>query len=143
MATNELTEMQERFCEIYAEHGNATQSAISAGYSDKHASVQGSKLMKMAKIQKRIAKYRNDLGFEVKADKDAVVEALLDMINDESTEPQHKLTAIDKLGRIQGWFKDNQTIEINHNTVDKMSDEELEKRLAELTGNVVQMRRNA
>lgn len=139
MAKNQLTEMQEKFCQAYVELGNARQSAISAGYAEGSSSVQGSKLMNMAKIKKRIAEIRQEQGIEVVAEKDEVVERLLKMINDDNTEPQHVLTAIDKLSRIQGWFKNDSTIEVNHNNVDKLSDDELDKRLAELTGQVVDL----
>ena len=132
MAIEELNEKQKKFCELYVECENGTQSAKGAGYADTSAHVQASKMLKMPKIKKEIARLRQLQGIDVKADKEQVVEALLRMIADPKTEPQHMLTAIDKLARIEGWFKNDTTIEVNHNTADKLSDEELTKRLAEL-----------
>lgn len=49
-----LNEMQERFCQEFISDWNGTQAAIRAGYSEKTASVQGSQLLTLLKIKKRI-----------------------------------------------------------------------------------------
>ena len=139
MAKNVLNEQQEKFCQFYMETQNATKSAILAGYSESSASVQGSRLMNNAKIKKRLAELRAEEGLEYTAEKDMAVEVLIKMIENPKTEPQHRLTAIDKLARIQGWFKETSTIEVNHNNIDKLSDDELEKRMKELTGDVINL----
>jgi phage terminase small subunit len=43
--TGQLKERQEKFCQSYLINKNATQSAISAGYSDKSAHNQGYRLL--------------------------------------------------------------------------------------------------
>lgn len=49
-----LTERARRFAEAYARSGNATQSAIKAGYSKKRAHVTGSELVADRRIQELI-----------------------------------------------------------------------------------------
>lgn len=137
MAKQELNDMQRTFCELYVESGNGKQSAIGAGYSERSASSQASNMLNTPKIKKYIAKIRQEQGIDYVAEKEMVVEELIKMIQDPTTKPEHRLTAIDKLSRIQGWMKDNQTIEVNHNNMDKLSDEELERRMLELASNVV------
>ena len=133
MAKHELTEMQVRFCELYVECGNGRESAIGAGYSENSSSVQASKMLQMPKIKKYIAKLRREQGIDTTPDKELVQEQLLRLIMDEDAEPQHMLSAVDKLARLQGWFKDSTTLDINHNGgVDKLTDEELAKQMKQL-----------
>ena len=49
-----LNDMQERFCNEFIQDWNGTQAAIRAGYSEKTASAQGSQLLNLLKIKKRI-----------------------------------------------------------------------------------------
>lgn len=52
-----LTIKQERFCQLYAQTGNATRSYIDAGYSaktDKVAQVESSKLLSKPSLKNRI-----------------------------------------------------------------------------------------
>lgn len=50
-----MTERQQRFCEFYAQNPNATQAAISAGFSEKTAYSQGQRMLRNVEIQKHIA----------------------------------------------------------------------------------------
>ena len=57
----ELSEQQEKFCQKYALHGNASGSAKEAGYSSTSAKVQGHKLLQLPKVLERIEELRNDM----------------------------------------------------------------------------------
>ena len=48
----------EKFCNEYIKDLNATQAAIRAGYSEKTAGVQASKLLKIVNIKTRVAELR-------------------------------------------------------------------------------------
>lgn len=48
----------EKFCNEYIKDMNATQAAIRAGYSEKTAGVQASKLLKIVNIKSRVAELR-------------------------------------------------------------------------------------
>ncbi len=69
-----LTAKQERFCQEYVIDLNATQAAIRAGYSEKTAKEQGSRLLTNVNLQKRITKLQKER-FE-KDDFDEKVKAL-------------------------------------------------------------------
>lgn len=49
----------EKFCNEYIKDMNATQAAIRAGYSEKTAGVQASKLLKIVNIKMRVAELRD------------------------------------------------------------------------------------
>lgn len=49
-----LTDKQRRFCEEYVVDWNATRAAIAAGYSEKTADVQGSRLLGNVKVAEYI-----------------------------------------------------------------------------------------
>lgn len=135
MAKGELTEMQEKFCIEYAELGNATASAINAGYSKNSAGVQGSRLMKDVKIQRRIAEVRAEMGIEINTKRDNVLEMLYNIAEDGKGEPQHRLKALEMISKIEGYYKDMPDIKVENNMnfePEKMTDEELERKLDEL-----------
>lgn len=60
-----MTTKQKRFCEEFVKTGNATQSAIKAGYSEKTANEQGARLL--AKVS--IKSYIQSLQAEIKTEK--------------------------------------------------------------------------
>lgn len=59
-----MTTKQKRFCEEFVKTGNATQSAIKAGYSEKTANEQGARLL--AKVS--IKSYIQSLQAEIKTE---------------------------------------------------------------------------
>lgn len=134
MGKQDMTEMQRKFAEYYVECGNATQSAIQAGYSKDTASSQGSRLLNNVKIKKLIAKIRQDEGEVYDMDLDMAIEELVLIIQDRKVKPHYRLEAIDKLAMLKGWKKAETKIDIHNNTtsVEHVSDEELERRMNEL-----------
>ena len=56
-----MTPKQRKFCLEYAASGNATQSAIKAGYSCKTAGVIGDENLKKPYIQKELEKIREEM----------------------------------------------------------------------------------
>lgn len=134
MAKGELNEQQKKFAEHYHETGNATQSAILAGYSADTASSQGSRLANNVKVKRYLAKLREEEGVEFDMDLDLAIEELVKMIQDPKTRANNKLEAINTLATLKGWKKADTKIEINNNTnaVETISDEELQKRMSEL-----------
>lgn len=57
----DMTPKQRKFCLEYAASGNATQSAIKAGYSRKTAGVIGDENLKKPYIQKELEKIREEM----------------------------------------------------------------------------------
>ncbi len=72
--TEKLTPDQEMFCLEYLKDFNGTQAAIRAGYSEKTASEQASRLLTNVKVQLRL----KDAIEEVLGDKAADVKAIID-----------------------------------------------------------------
>ncbi|WP_412762701.1 terminase small subunit [Priestia megaterium] len=59
--SDELTEKQRLFCLYYVKSFNATQSAIKAGYAPESAHVEGSRLLRHAKVSKEIKRIKQDM----------------------------------------------------------------------------------
>ena len=72
-----LTAKQQRFCEEYLIDLNATQAAIRAGYSEKTAEQQGSRLLSNAKVAAAIAEAQSDRSERTEITQDYVLESIL------------------------------------------------------------------
>jgi len=71
-----LRPKQERFVAEYLIDLNATQAAIRAGYSEKTATEQGSRLLTNVKVQDAIAKGQSKTAEKLEITKDRIVEEL-------------------------------------------------------------------
>lgn len=86
-----LNDKQEMFCREYLIDLNATQAAIRAGYSEKTANAQSSRLLINVNIQNRIKELKSNRNERVEIDADYVLKRLveidqmdvLDIINDD------------------------------------------------------------
>ncbi|HGA5240288.1 TPA: terminase small subunit [Salmonella enterica subsp. houtenae serovar Rough:z4,z23:-] len=74
-----LTDKQELFAREYLKDLNATQAAIRAGYSEKTAQVQSSRLLSYAMVQTRIAELKVDRNDEVGVDASYVLKRLVEI----------------------------------------------------------------
>ena len=76
MSKQKLTVKQKAFADYYIELGNATQAAIKAGYSEKYANTNASKLLRNTAIAEYIAQRLAELESERIADADEVLQYL-------------------------------------------------------------------
>lgn len=84
--TDKLNDRQRLFCCYYAETGNARQSAIRAGYSERSSESTSSTLLTYPKIQAEIAKLREPKEREIEhhiATSQEVMEFFTKMMNGE------------------------------------------------------------
>lgn len=81
-----LTLKQQRFADEYIISGNATQSAIEAGYSKKYANTNASKLLQNTTIKHYIDEQLEILKNERVADQQEVLEYLTSIVRGEQTE---------------------------------------------------------
>lgn len=81
-----MTARQKRFCEEFVKTGNAKQSAISAGYSEKTAEVQGARLLSNVKVKKNIEQLQSEIKNENILDARKMQEILTSIILKESEE---------------------------------------------------------
>lgn len=130
-----MTARQIKFCLAYAGCGNATQSAIEAGYSEKTANEQASRLLANVNIQKYLKELQEQNASKKIADAREMQEVLTSIIRQEMEEENivvegigdgcseavikkkkssHKdvLKAIDLLGRMQGAFENRTTLNV-------------------------------
>lgn len=88
-----LTAKQEMFCREYLIDLNATQAAIRAGYSEKTAQAQSSRMLSNVMVQARISELKSERIEEVKIDANYVLNRLVeidqmdfaDIVNDDGS----------------------------------------------------------
>lgn len=130
-----MTARQISFCLAYAGSGNATQSAIEAGYSEKTAKSQGQRLLTNVDVQNYLKELKDQNASNKIADAKEMQEVLTSIIRQEMEEENivvegcgdgiseavikkkkssHKdvLKAIDLLGRMQGAFTNQTTLNV-------------------------------
>ena len=81
-----MTAKQKRFCEEFVKTGNATQSAINAGYSEKTANEQGARLLTKVSIKSYIRSLQDEIKNENILDARQMQEVLTSIILQESEE---------------------------------------------------------
>lgn len=81
---NGLNDRQKKFCDLYLETGNATQSAIAAGYSAKSAGAVASETLNNPKVEKYLVKRREEISNERIAGPQEVLEYLTAILRDQS-----------------------------------------------------------
>lgn len=81
-----MTIKQQRFADEYIISGNATQSAIIAGYSQKYANTNASKLLQNTTIKNYIDERLEQLDSEKIAKQDEVLKYLTTIMRGEQTE---------------------------------------------------------
>ena len=103
-----LTPKQQRFVEEYLIDLNATQSAIRAGYSEKTAQEQSSRLLSNVMVQEAVQKAKNKLSERTELTVDMVVNGLLKEAQDyaEGSTQSARVSAWAHLGKHLGMFKD-------------------------------------
>ena len=82
-----MTEKQKKFCDYFIETGNATKSAIFAGYSEKTAGVTGAQNLTKPNIKAYIDERLKQLEDERIADAAEVMKFLTSVMRGEVTEP--------------------------------------------------------
>lgn len=125
-----MTLKQQRFADEYIITGNATQSAIKAGYSSKYANTNANKLLQNTTIKNYIDERLEKLESEKIATQEEVLQYLTSVMRGEKTEPllvldgegtqkviqavpnvQSRTRAAELLGKRYGTFTDH--VDIN------------------------------
>lgn len=117
-----LTDKQRSFIEHYCSNGfNATQAAISAGYSEKTAQEQGSRLLTNVMVSEAIQKFTNKATKKALITTEDVVRGLLKEAEyeGEGASPSARVSAWKALTDYTGGFDNNkQKVETKVQTVD-------------------------
>lgn len=90
---NSLNDQQQRFVEEYVKDLNATQAAIRAGYAEKTAHSQGSRLLKNVKVIEAIAKKQKKVAERAELDAAAILQRWADIALADPNELSSIITA--------------------------------------------------
>ncbi|WP_314396357.1 terminase small subunit [Leptotrichia shahii] len=126
-----LNARQKTFCEFYVASGNATESAIKAGYSNNYANAQTYKLLEKVGIKE----YIKELQEKAKTSRIMTAierrEFLTELIKNRNEKAADRLKALDILNKMDGEYmeKIQMTGEIKTNPFKELTLEEL-KRIA-------------
>lgn len=106
---DKLTLKQEKFCLEYAKTGNATDAYIKAGYSDKKCSAEvgGCKLLKEARIQRRLKELADEMRSPKIADAEECQAVLTKILRSPKSKDLSKIEATKVLLKVQGAFVTN------------------------------------
>lgn len=123
-----MNERQKKFAEYYAQSGNATKSAVQAGYSEKFAGQNADKLLKNTNI----AEYIRELTEKAQDERIMTARERQAVLSDiaRSGDDQDRIRAIDTLNKMTGEYvtkiEGNISAEIN-NPFKDLTTEELRK----------------
>ena len=123
--TKQLTPQQLRFCQRFIESDSATEACIAAGYSEKTAASQASRLLKNANVMAEITRRQEKASERANLREDDVVRMLLEDREGART----AVRAAELIGRKFGMFTDKTLI----GSASEHTDEEIAAGLAKST----------
>ena len=102
-----MRQLMENFCLEIVQSGNGTEAYKKAGYkvkSDNAAAVGAAKLLRKAKVQKRIAELRSEMDSHKIMDAAERRELLTQYARDEETAKPDRLKAMELLNKMDGVY---------------------------------------
>ena len=121
MMATKMTAKQMRFCDEYLIDLNATQAAIRAGYSEKYANTNASKLLQITTIKNFIAQRMAEKESSLIASQDEVLKYLTSVLRGET---QSEVVVVESIGDFMSEAR----------TMKKAPDEKERLKAAELLG---------
>ena len=115
-----MNQRQSKFIIEYLKTGNATESAINAGYSKKTAYSTGQRMLKYVEIKKILSKHREQISKDAELTVSEVVKEIMKLAYHAKTET-NKLRALEMLMKHLGGFIDIVKI------IENLSDEQVDK----------------
>ena len=101
-----LTPKQQKFCDFYIKTGNATESAIEAGYKKSSAYAIGSENLKKLEIQDYIQSRAGKMDKQRTASMEEVHEFWYKTMTDEEVAQRDRLKASEYIAKTHGAFLD-------------------------------------
>lgn len=117
---DKLNARQRKFAEFYAQSGNAAQSAVKAGYSDKFANTNATKLLQNTTIKeyiKQLSDEEQDERIMTAKERQAL---LSDIANNKDNSPNDRIKAVDTLNKMTGEY--TVKVDTTVKTSEKLSD---------------------
>lgn len=120
-----MTEQQERFAIEYAVSGNATQSALKAGYSATTANSQCSRLLGNVEVQAKIKEIKTQIAQELQAklvrEASTAFDVLVSIMNNDKAKDADRIKcAIDVMDR--AGYVAQQRVEVTTNVSEKLDE---------------------
>ena len=101
-----LTAKQEAFIQEYLIDLNATQAAIRAGYSEKTAEAQASRLLRNVNVREMVDKRRKEIGTRTLITAEEVILGIRKIAEKRDARDSDKLKAFELLGKHLAMFTD-------------------------------------
>ena len=103
----ELNTRQKDFIRHYCRLGNGTRAAVAAGYSEKGASVKGTELLAMDKVQRHIRVQRRSIARELNITQELVLQGMMSEAHGigPDTNSAARMTAWREVAKLQGFFE--------------------------------------
>ena len=113
MPSKDLNPKQQRFVDEYLVDLNATQAAIRAGYSEKTAKVQGSRLLTNVIVAEAIQRGQQQIADKFELTQEYIIEKLIENLDGSLREGQRGPAngALTLLGKHIGMFVDRTRVE--------------------------------
>lgn len=121
-----LNGKQQAFANAYLKSGNITQAAIAAGYSEKTAHSQGSRLLKNVKVRTEIERRQAKIVAKVDISQEWVLKQYKEIAEDNKNQkPSITISALDSIRDTVGYkATDKKEIDINVKIVTGVPDPE-------------------
>lgn len=103
---DKLTEKQKRFCDYYIASGNATESAIKAGYSKSSAKQIASQNLSKVYLREYINKANSELDSDRIADMEEVKAFWTNTMREKESDLKDRLKASELIAKTNGAFID-------------------------------------
>ncbi|MFQ5534696.1 MAG: terminase small subunit [Sphingomonadales bacterium] len=125
MSSTELTPKQRRFVDEYLIDLNATQAALRAGYSERRARQQGSRLLKYPHVAAAVRQGQGALAQRAQVSAETVLEKLAELREGAAAKGQYSvaLRAEELRGKHIGMFADRKSDQIRR--LEEMTEEEI------------------
>lgn len=102
-----LTPKQEKFCIEYTKDLNGTQSAIRAGYSEKTANEQSTRLLTNVHVKERIEELLKKSEKRAEITMDDIRKGVADIATSEEEKSADRLKAFDMLTKMFGGYEEH------------------------------------
>ena len=115
----EITKKQKSFADEYLKDYNGKQAAIRAGYSEKSAETQASRMLSYAKVAEYLGKRQIEKEKKIGITIEAIIEELREVgfgvVDGEKLKMNDKIKALELLGKHLGMFSENKDKETEVN----------------------------
>lgn len=124
-----LNARQKAFCEFYVASGNATESAMKAGYSEKTARSIGQRLLTNVDIQSYIKELNIKIENNRIADIKEVKEFWTEVLRNDDAKMQDRLKASEYIAKTNGAFLEKVEVkgEVKTNPLSGLTTEEIKR----------------